>query len=819
MSDARYDPQEIEPRWQAVWAREKTWEVANRPGEDGADGDSSYVLEMLPYPSGEPHIGHLKVYSVGDAVAHFQRRNGRRVLHPMGYDAFGLPAENHAIKTGQHPRVSTEEAIAEFQRQFHRWGISIDWSRELATCDPAYYRWTQWIFNQLLAAGLAYRREAVVKWCPEDQTVLANEQVVDGRCERCGAEVEARQLNQWFLRITDYADRLLDDLETVEWPEHVKTMQRNWIGRSEGAEVVFRCEELGIDYPVFTTRPDTLFGATFFVMAPEHPDVERLAEGSGNEEEVRAYVNHALTEQGAMRENTDREKTGVFLGRHVTNPVNGEQIPVYVADYVLMEYGTGAIMAVPAHDQRDYDFARAFDLPIRRVIEGENPEGDAEGLPWTGDGPLTGSAPEFDGKPNREALEGIVSWLEANGKGHASVNYRLRDWLVSRQRYWGCPIPVVHCPDCGTVPVPDDQLPVVLPDIEDYAPRGQSPLEAAEDWVATSCPNCGGAARRETDTMDTFVDSSWSFLRYCDAANHEAAWDPAVLAEWMPVDQYIGGVEHAILHLLYARFFVKALKDLGHLEADEPFARLFTQGMITRDGAKMSKSRGNVVSPREIVERYGADTARAYILFIGPPDQDADWSDEGLEGVHRFLGRLWRLSAEVAAGPAEGDGEPGADLALRRKTAWAIEKVTADMDRRFAFNTAIAAVMELVNEVSRLRDQAGPSAQREALEAASSICFPFAPHACADAYELLTGRRVWEEPWPSADLELLESDTYELVCQVNGKLRDRVEAPADADQAALEALALAAPNVVSHLDGRAPRKVIVVPGKLVNIVV
>ncbi len=819
MSDARYDPQEIEPRWQALWAQEKTWEVENRPGEEGAEGESSYVLEMLPYPSGEPHIGHLKVYSVGDAVAHFQRRNGRRVLHPMGYDAFGLPAENHAIKTGQHPRVSTEEAIAEFQRQFHRWGISIDWSRELATCDPAYYRWTQWIFNQLLAAGLAYQREAVVKWCPEDQTVLANEQVVDGRCERCGAEVEARQLNQWFLRITDYADRLLEDLETVEWPEHVKTMQRNWIGRSEGAEVVFRCEELGIDYPVFTTRPDTLFGATFFVMAPEHPDVERLAEGSGNEDEVRAYVNHALTEQGALRENADREKTGVFLGRHVTNPVNGEQIPVYVADYVLMEYGTGAIMAVPAHDQRDYDFARAFDLPVRRVIEGENPEGDENGLPWTGDGTLTASAPEFDGKPNREAFEEIVAWLESNGKGHASVNYRLRDWLVSRQRYWGCPIPVVHCPECGTVPVPDDQLPVLLPDIDDYAPKGQSPLAAAEDWVATTCPSCGGEARRETDTMDTFVDSSWYFLRYCDASNDDQAWDPAVLAEWMPVDQYIGGVEHAILHLLYARFFVKALKDLGHLEADEPFARLFTQGMITRDGAKMSKSRGNVVSPREIVERYGADTARAYILFIGPPDQDADWSDEGLEGVHRFLGRLWRLSAEVAAGPQEGGGNADADLALRRKTAWAIEKVTGDMDRRFAFNTAIAAVMELVNEVSRLREEAGPSAQREALEAASSICFPFAPHACADAYELLTGKRVWEEPWPSADPELLESDTYELVCQVNGKLRDRVEAPADADEVALEALALAAPNVVSHLEGREPRKVIVVPGKLVNIVV
>ena len=817
MSDARYDPQEIEPRWQAVWADEKTWEVENRPGGE-SDGSSSYVLEMLPYPSGEPHIGHLKVYSVGDAVAHFQRRNGRRVLHPMGYDAFGLPAENHAIKTGQHPRASTEEAIAEFQRQFHRWGISIDWSRELATCDPSYYRWTQWIFNQLLRAGLAYRREAVVKWCPQDQTVLANEQVVDGCCERCGAEVEARQLNQWFLRITDYADRLLDDLDSVDWPEHVKTMQRNWIGRSEGAEVVFRCEELGIDYPVFTTRPDTLFGATFFVMAPEHPDVERLAEGSGNEVQVREYVNRALAEKGDMRGAADREKTGVFLGRHVTNPVNGEQIPVYVADYVLMEYGTGAIMAVPAHDERDYAFARAFDLPIRRVIEGDNPEGDQDGLPYPGDGLLVGSAPEFDGRPNREAFGEIVAWLEENGKGHASVNYRLRDWLVSRQRYWGCPIPVVHCPDCGTVPVPDDQLPVPLPDIEDYAPKGRSPLEAAEDWVATTCPECGAPARRETDTMDTFVDSSWYFLRYCDARNEEAAWDPAVLAEWMPVDQYIGGVEHAILHLLYARFFVKALKDLGHLDADEPFERLFTQGMITRDGAKMSKSRGNVVSPREIVERYGADTARAYILFIGPPDQDADWSDEGLEGVHRFLSRLWRISAEVAAGPDDGDGDPAADLALRRKTAWAIEKVTADMDRRFAFNTAISAVMELVNEVSRLREEAGPSAQREAMEAAASLCFPFAPHACADAYELLTARRVWEEPWPSADRELLEADSYELVCQVNGKLRDRVQAPAQAGEEELKALALAAPNVVAHLEGREPKKVIVVPGKLVNIV-
>jgi leucyl-tRNA synthetase len=822
----RYDPQEIEPRWQQVWADERTWEVANPGPDDRSDGlEPSYVLEMLPYPSGEPHIGHLKVYSVGDAVAHFHRRTGRRVLHPMGYDAFGLPAENHAIRTGQHPRASTDEAIAEFQRQFRRWGISIDWSREFATCDPAYYRWTQWIFLQLFNEGLAYKKEAAVKWCPNDQTVLANEQVVDGKCERCGAEVEAKQLEQWFFRITDYADRLLHDLDTIEWPEHVKTMQRNWIGRSEGAEVTFRCEDVDpanpIDYPVFTTRPDTLFGATFFVLAPEHPDIERLAAGTGNEAAVRDYVNHALNESNELRGAADKPKTGVFLGRHVVNPVSGESIPMYVADYVLMEYGTGAIMAVPGHDERDYDFAKAFDLPIRRVVEGVNPEGDADGLPYGGDGALVNSAPEFDGRPNREALEAIVGWLDREGKGHASVNYRLRDWLVSRQRYWGCPIPLVTCDSCGLVPVPEDQLPVVLPDVEDYKPKGRSPLAAAEDWVATTCPTCGGPARRETDTMDTFVDSSWYFLRYCDASNDEAAWDPAALRAWMPVDQYIGGVEHAILHLLYARFFTKALKDLGHLEADEPFARLFTQGMITKDGAKMSKSKGNVVSPKDIVASHGADTARAYILFIGPPDQGADWSDEGVEGVHRFLSRLWRLSAETAGreGPGLSPEPEGADLALVRKANWAIEKVTSDMAGRFAFNTAIAAVMELTNEVSRLRDEASRGAMAFALATANSLLFPFAPHAAADGYDRLTGDRVWEQPWPVADQRFIESESYELVCQVNGKVRDRVQAPADADKAALEALARASANVVAHLDGKDVVKVVVVPGKLVNFVV
>jgi len=832
MSEHRYDPSEIEPRWQELWARERTWEVVNEADAQMPGGstprepqaENSYVLEMLPYPSGEPHIGHLKCYAVGDAIAHFHRRLGRRVLHPMGYDAFGLPAENHAIKTGVHPRVSTAESIASFQRQFRSWGISIDWSRELATHEPSYYRWTQWIFLELFRAGLAYRKEAAVKWCPKDQTVLANEQVdADGRCERCGAIVEVRQLEQWFLRITDYAERLLGDLDEIEWPEHVKTMQRNWIGRSEGAEVTFRCDALAVDYPVFTTRPDTLFGATFFVMAPEHPDVMRLAQGTAQEQQVRDYVNHALNESNEERGNADKPKTGVALGRTVTNPVNGEQIPMYVADYVLMEYGTGAIMAVPAHDERDHAFAVAFGLPIRRVIAPAPGEdgvaADDDALPFSGEGALVNSAPQFDGLGNRDALGAIVAWLDREGKGHASVNYRLRDWLVSRQRYWGCPIPIVYCERCGMVAVPEEQLPVVLPDVDDYTPKGRSPLAAAEQWVNTTCPSCDGPARRETDTMDTFVDSSWYFLRYCDARNDDAAWEPAALHEWMPVDQYIGGVEHAILHLMYARFFCKALADLGHLDFQEPFQALFTQGMVTKDGSKMSKSKGNVVSPAAIVERVGADTARAYILFVGPPDQDADWSDEGVEGVHRFLSRLWRLAAETAEhGPAPGTVDADDELELLRKTHWAIDKVSGDL-RRFAFNTAIAAVMELLNECSRLRDTAGQDALRFALSTGASLLFPFAPHVSADAYELLTGERVWEQPWPEADEAMLERDVYELVCQVNGRVRDRVEAASDASPQALKELCRAAPNVQTHVEGKEIVKEIVVPGKLVNLVV
>ena len=829
-TEERYDPGAIERKWQLVWEAENTWFVPN-PGTPEFDETKpkSYVLEMLPYPSGEPHVGHLKTYSVGDAIAHFRRRRGFRVIHPMGYDAFGLPAENNAIQTGEHPREATEKSIASFREQFMRWGISIDWTRELGTHEPSYYRWTQWIFLKLFERDLAHRHEAPVQWCPNDQTVLANEQVIDGHCERCGALVEQRKLEQWFFRITEYAQQLLDDFELLEsWPENVITMQRNWIGRSDGAEVVFRCDELDLDFPVFTTRPDTLFGATFFVLAPEHPLVEELAAGTEHESAVREYVNESARASAEERADEERQKTGVPLGRTVTNPVNGEAIPMFVADYVLMEYGTGAIMAVPAHDERDYEFAKAFDLPMRRVIKGTDPEQsrDDDGLPYSGDGEMVNSG-RFDGKNNRDAYDEIVDWLASEGRGERSVNYRLRDWLVSRQRYWGAPIPIVYCDECGIVPVPEDQLPVLLPDIEEYAPKGRSPLAAAEDWVRTECPRCGGGARRETDTMDTFVDSSWYFLRYLDSRNDEECWANEVADYWMPVDQYIGGVEHAILHLLYARFFVKALHDIGKLEAREPFANLFTQGMITRDGAKMSKSRGNTVSPAEYVERFGADTLRTYICFMGPPIKGGDWSDEGAEGIFRFLSRLWRLGKEVAekTSKAENTSDVAGDAkTLLAKTHWAIDKATRDIEPRFQFNTAIAAVMELVNEIYRVKDglygdAAGAATVRFATSTAVSLLFPFAPHLSCEVYEWLEGARVWEQPWPEVDPQLLERDTYMLVVQVNGKLRDRIEVAADTAEAELVELAKSSENVQRHLDGKAIAKEIVVPGKLVNLVV
>jgi leucyl-tRNA synthetase len=826
-----YEPHRIERKWQAVWEDEQTWQVPN-PGEGDFDASKpkAYVLEMLPYPSGEPHVGHLKCYAIGDPIAHFRRRNGFQVLHPMGYDAFGLPAENHAIRTGEHPRVSTERSIETFREQFRSWGISIDWSREIGTHEPDVYRWTQWIFLKLLERGLAYREEAPVQWCPHDQTVLANEQVIDGRCERCGTQVVSKRLEQWFFRITDYADRLLADFDVLEsWPEHVVTMQRNWIGRSEGAEAVFRCEELGIDFPVFTTRADTLFGATFFVLAPEHPDIERLVAGTEAEAPVRDYVDEALRSSAEERGAEEAAKTGVALGRTVTNPVNGEQIPMFVADYVLMEYGTGAIMAVPAHDERDYEFAERFGLEIRRVVEpadGEAPE-DKPFVGHTENERLINSG-EFTGLPAPEAARKITESLQEQGNGRPAVNYRLRDWLVSRQRYWGCPIPVLYCEECGIVPVPEDQLPVVLPDVEDYAPKGKSPLAQATDWVDAECPTCHGRARRETDTMDTFVDSSWYFLRYLDPRNSEAPFDREIAEYWMPVDQNIGGVEHAILHLMYARFVTKALADMGHLDVEEPFASLFTQGMITRDGAKMSKSRGNTISPREYVEDHGADAIRTFVCFMGPPDRGGDWTDEGVKGVRHFLDRLWRLSREVtertSPQASSADGAEGPALELLRKAHWAIDKVTRDFERGFAFNTAIAAVMELVNDAYRLKDglwgsAAGDGALRFATATTASLIFPFAPHLGAEVYESITGARVWEEPWPAADPKLLERETFTLVVQVNGKLRDRVEAAVDAGEQELIRLARESDRVRTHIDGKQVVKEVVVPGKLVNLVV
>jgi leucyl-tRNA synthetase len=832
--DRRYDPHAIERRWQAIWDEEATWEVPN-PGAPGFDAKApkSYVLEMLPYPSGEPHMGHLKNYTMGDVLAHYRRRKGMTVLHPMGYDAFGLPAENHAIKTGEQPARSTDTSIAEFRRQFRSWGVSIDWNREFGTHQPTYYRWTQWIFLRLFERGLAYRKKAPVKWCPHDQTVLANEQVIDGACERCGTPVVVKQLEQWFFRITDYADRLLADFDLLEsWPERVITMQRNWIGRSEGAEVSFRCEEPPIEFPVFTTRPDTLFGATFFVLAPEHSDLERLVAGSGHEQEVSDYVQKALKESTEERAAAEREKTGVFTGRHVINPVNGEPIPVYVSDYVLMEYGTGAIMAVPAHDERDFEFAKKFGLDIRRVIEpveGEVPEDEAF-VAHEGDERLVNSG-RFDGLSAPEAIEAITAWLEEQGLGKPAVNYRLRDWLVSRQRYWGAPIPVIYCDDCGIVAVPDDQLPVALPEIEDYAPRGKAPLAASEEFVNTECPKCGKAARRETDTMDTFVDSSWYFLRYCDPRNEDEAWGSAAVDHWMPVDQYIGGIEHAILHLMYARFFVKALADMGLLSFQEPFANLFTQGMITYQGAKMSKSKGNVISPSTYVDRYGADTARCYILFLGPPDDDADWSDDGVGGVHRFLSRAWRLGMEVvervgggtAPAALDPDGLDGGALELARKAHATIDRVTGDIER-FHFNTALSALMELVNDAYRLKDdlygdRAGEQALGFATATTASLLFQFAPHLGAEVYELVAGGRVWEAPWPESDPRLLERDMLAVVVQVNGKVRDRIEIAATAPEEEVKRVALARPNVQRHLDGKQVVKEVVVPGKLVNFVV
>ncbi len=807
-----YDPQAIERKWQKAWDEAGAFVTPNPADPANATGRKAYVLEMLPYPSGELHMGHVLNYTLGDVVSHLKRRNGYSVLRPMGYDAFGLPAENAAIREGGHPREVTERNIAAIREQIRRMGWSIDWTREVSTHEPEYYRWTQWLFLKLFEQGLAYRKAAPVKWCPNDQTVLANEQVIDGHCERCGWEVESRNLEQWMFKITDFSDRLLDDMAELDWPERVLTMQRNWIGRSEGAEVTFRVGELSEDVPVFTTRPDTLFGATFFVLAPEHPLVERLADLSPDGEALRTYARHAAAKKSEERA-AGEEKTGVFTGFYAVNPVNDARIPIWVADYVLMDYGTGAIMAVPAHDERDFAFARNFDLPIVQVVapaDGEVEEGTA--YVAHSDNEVLVNSGAYTGLSSPEAKKVIVAALTERGLGHAAVNYRLRDWLLSRQRYWGCPIPMIHCGACGIVPVPEADLPVLLPEVADYLPKGRSPLAAAEDWVNVTCPSCGGQAMRETDTMDTFVDSSWYFLRYTTPHDSAGPFERDIVDYWLPVNQYIGGIEHAILHLMYARFFTKALHDMDLLGFDEPFARLFNQGMIYRFGHKMSKSKGNVVSPDELVDRYGADSLRLYILFMGPADQDKEWQDKGVEGMWRFLTRLWRVAGEVMEreAPAEVPVTP-----LTRKAHGTIHKVTDDIERRFVFNTPVAAVMELVNAISA---DPGDPAARFAVETAVSLIQPYAPHAGEELWERLGHSRLWAEPWPVADESLLVRDTIELVCQVNGKVRDRLQVPAGLPDDELIARARSSERVQAHLDGKEPRA-IVVPDKLVNFVV
>jgi leucyl-tRNA synthetase len=820
-----YDAQTIERKWQQVWEAERAFEVPNP--EPGAPHNPRkfYMLEMLPYPSGHLHMGHVLNYTLGDVVTHFKRRNGYQVLRPMGYDSFGLPAENAAIREGGHPREITERNIENIGRQMRRLGWAIDWDRVISAHDPAYYRWTQWLFLQLFAADLAYRKAAPVNWCPNDQTVLANEQVVDGHCERCGALVEAKDLEQWFFKTTAYADALLADHETIDWPERTKAIQRNWIGRSEGAEILFRVDELELDVPVFTTRPDTLFGATFFVIAPESPLVEHLTAGTPQQDAARDYARTTAARPREERET--HEKTGVFTGRYVTNPVNGEQLPVWVADYVLMDYGTGAIMAVPAHDERDWEFAHRYDLPIRPVVRPR--DGDlaaGESYAAHGNDDVLCNSAQFDSLAVPEAKRAIVAWLSESGKGQAAISYRLRDWGFSRQRYWGCPIPIVYCGSCGPVPVPEEDLPVLLPDVENYRPKGEPPLASNEEWMRVACPRCGGEGRREAETMDTFVDSSWYFLRYTDPHNDHAPFDRELADYWMPVDQYVGGIDHATMHLLYARFFVKALNDLGLVGVREPFQRLFHQGWVKFDGAKMSKSKGNVVGPDDLVAEYGADTIRLYILFMGPADQDMEWTPEGADGMLRFLRRLWRVVHEAAEQAPVGVFEPAPfeaalepaqfePTALARKVHETIARVSDDVGRRFVFNTPIAAVMELVNELQRHPDD---RAARFAAETAVSLIQPYAPHIAEELWGHLGHERLWEAPWPQADEAMLQRDTIQLVVQVNGKVRDRILVPAGLSEDELVARARASEKAQALLDGVEPR-VIVVPDKLVNFVV
>jgi len=824
-SDERFYPFDtIEPKWQKFWREKGLFKVdTNNPK------NKYYCLMMFPYPSAALHVGHGRNYIIGDVVVRYKKMRGFNVLTPMGFDAFGLPAENAAIKGGIHPKTSTLNNISTMKRQLNQWGVEYDWDREVISCLPEYYKWTQWIFLKLYEKGLAYKKKAFVNWCPSCKTVLANEQVVNGKCERCDSEVSQKDLEQWFFKITNYADRLLKDIDKLtEWPERVKTMQSNWIGKSTGVEIDFKIDGSTKALKCFTTRIDTIYGATFICLAPEHPIVESLIAGAPNKAETERAIQKMRSESKIERAQTDITKEGVFTGSYVTNPVNGKKMPIWVANYILMEYGTGAIMAVPAHDTRDFAFAKQYKLPIEVVIDDPKKSLDPVAMneAYTSEGVMVNSG-KFNGIPSESAIEKIADYFEENKFGKRAIQYKLRDWLISRQRYWGAPIPMIYCPKCGTVPVPEKDLPVLLPENVEFRPTGESPLKFSKDFVNTKCPKCGGPATRETDTMDTFVDSSWYYLRYITPHLKDKPFDTKTVNNWLPVDQYIGGIEHAILHLLYSRFITKFLSDIGVVGFDEPFKNLFTQGMIIKDGAKMSKSKGNVVSPDKLIGSYGADTVRLYTLFIGPPEKDAEWSDRGAEGAYRFLGRVWRLIERVRNEKLETKSAKNftkEEEALNRKAHQTIKKVTEDLDGGFHFNTAISAIMELVNAAYDLvgSEAGGPSGSpvlRDTAEKIVLLLSPFVPHIAEEMWESLgKPAGILKANWPSYDKSAIVEQVVTIPIQVNGKLRSRIDVPADIKEDALKKLVLSDEKVKPHIAGKAVKDIIVIPKRLANIV-
>ena len=824
--DVKYDFKKIEDKWQKIWQDEKTFKT-----EDDFSKEKYYVLEMFPYPSGKLHMGHVRNYSIGDAIARIKKMQGFNVLHPMGFDSFGLPAENAAIKNNVEPSEWTEKNTKEMEEQLDKLGFSYDWDREVSTCRPDYYRWMQWIFIQFYKKGLAYKKENPVNWCPSCKTVLANEQVVNGECERCKSTVGKKNLSQRYLKITDYADELLKDLDKLEdWPDGVKTMQKNWIGKSIGAEISFDIVDFDEKLKVFTTRADTVFGVTYMVISPEHPFVKDLIKGRPEEKAALDYIEEVSHKNDIERSSTVAEKTGVFIGRYAVNPITGKEIPIFISDYVLMGYGTGAIMAVPAHDQRDFDFAKKFNLDIVPVVEPNDSNINVNNLTesFVAEGKMINSG-EFNGLDNREAIEKVIDYITEKGIGKKTINYRLRDWLISRQRYWGTPIPMINCPKCGWVPEKEENLPILLPKDVEFTGKGESPLATSKDFANCKCPVCGGDAKRELDTMDTFLDSSWYFLRYCDPHNENMPFSKEKTDYWMSVDQYIGGVEHAILHLLYSRFFQKVFRDLGLVSNDEPFKRLLTQGMVNKDGKKMSKSIGNVVSPDEIIKKYGADTARLFILFAAPPEKELDWSDEGVEGSYRFLNRVYRLAIETVErindkqnnSKAQDDKKNSDDKELLLMMNAAIKKVTEDAGGRFNFNTAISSIMELVNECYRYKelDHARTDLLVDAVKNVVILLYPFAPHIAEEMWESFDSGRLGDQPWPSYDESALERDEVEIVVQINGKIKKKLMVDSKLDKKGLEDFVMANENVIAHIEGKNVIKVIPIPGRLVNIVV